>query len=294
MKTKERLKGCIIGGAIGDAMGGFFENSDAIDWSLLEDRWQLSDDTQMTLATLESIIAQGGVGAQSIADHFVAWYNKGMITGIGGSTLKALQELQIGAHWALAGRSGEYAAGNGAAMRIAPLAFYLDDEFDRLKVSEVARITHKNDEAYVGALAIFLAVKAVSSGEENVLQGLISQLINDLPDTRVRDRLIEIDSAGSGNSIGWVAKQFGTSGYVVESVPLSIYAAQHVQHVGFEQVMMELIEAGGDTDSNCAMAGQMMGAYLGYENLPKHLITKVKMVKEYPILTHLINQFGLN
>jgi hypothetical protein len=43
-------------------------------------------------------------------------YNKGKLTGLGASTLKALRDLQVGAHWALSGWSGEYAAGNGAAM----------------------------------------------------------------------------------------------------------------------------------------------------------------------------------
>ena len=45
---------------------------------------------------------------------------------LGSSTLKALRDLAAGAHWELAGARGEYAAGTGAAMRIAPLAFLLE------------------------------------------------------------------------------------------------------------------------------------------------------------------------
>ena len=75
------------------------------------------------------------------------------MSGLGSSTLKPLRELQVGGHWALVGRSGEYAAGNGAAMRIAPLAF--KQQVDRQTLKDICSITHKNDEAYTGALAIY-------------------------------------------------------------------------------------------------------------------------------------------
>src|SRR5262245_24138963 len=66
------------------------------------------------------------------------------VPGLGSSTLKALRDLSAGAHWALAGARGEYAAGAGAAMRIAPLAFLLDPASadDRVLIRDVARITH--------------------------------------------------------------------------------------------------------------------------------------------------------
>jgi len=59
-----------------------------------------------------------------------------------------------GTHWPLSGRSGEYAAGNGAAMRIAPLAFFVDASTRQQLIRDVCIITHKNDEAFVGCLAI--------------------------------------------------------------------------------------------------------------------------------------------
>lgn len=91
------------------------------DWS-----GTISDDTQLTLATCESVIAAGGVRPEEVANAFISWYRAGRITGIGASTLKALRELDGGMHWALAGAKGEMSAGNGAAMRVAPLAFLLD------------------------------------------------------------------------------------------------------------------------------------------------------------------------
>ena len=118
---KEQLQGCLVGGGIGDAIGGFYENRSSASVDFLSYPWQVSDDTQLTLATCQAIIeAKGKIVPATITQQFLQWYNQGRLTGLGASTLKALRDLQMGAHWALAGRTGERAAGNGAAIRIAP------------------------------------------------------------------------------------------------------------------------------------------------------------------------------
>jgi len=122
----DRARGCILGGAIGDALGGPFEGQPGPLRFREQREWAISDDSQLTLATCESIIEISKVSPEHIADRFVRWYKARRITGMGSSTLKALRDLDAGAHWALAGARGEISAGNGAAMRIAPLAFHLD------------------------------------------------------------------------------------------------------------------------------------------------------------------------
>jgi ADP-ribosylglycohydrolase len=71
-----------------------------------------------------------------------------------------LRDLEAGAQWALAGAKGERTAGNGAAVRIAPLTFLLDpfDATDHVIIHDVCRITHHNDEGYCGALAVLIAI----------------------------------------------------------------------------------------------------------------------------------------
>src|ERR1044071_6644137 len=116
----------------------------------------------MTLATCEAISEIGSIDPAAIADSLTSWFKRGRLVGLGASTYKALSELSQGGHWALVGRKGEMAAGNGAAMRIAPLAFYLDatKRDSRTLIHDVCRITHHNEEAYAGALAVLLAVHA--------------------------------------------------------------------------------------------------------------------------------------
>lgn len=125
-QERERVRGCLLAGAIGDAMGGPFEGQPGPIRFRERDNWKISDDTQLTLATCESIIELSRVSPEHIAARFLHWFRERRITGIGSSTLKAMRDLDAGAHWALAGAKGEMSAGNGAAMRIAPLAFHLE------------------------------------------------------------------------------------------------------------------------------------------------------------------------
>lgn len=275
---REKILGCILGGAIGDAMGGPCEGAEprvALDRN---ETWRISDDTQLTLATCEAISRNGGVvDPSAIADRFAAWHRERKITGMGASTFKSLSELAVGGHWALVGRKGEYAAGNGAAMRVAPLAFCLNPTIpnDRQKIRDVSRITHHNEEAYAGALAVVAAIRCAASGVWDGEGTLIEYVLEVLIDSAVKDRLLELRDLKSTLPLHEVAAKYGTSGHVVESVPLALYAAQFIRKVGFAEMLEELIRAGGDTDTIASIAGQIVGAYLGVEGLPAELLAKL-------------------
>jgi ADP-ribosyl-[dinitrogen reductase] hydrolase len=278
-KLSDRVRGCIIGGAVGDAMGGPFEGQRGPVLYREPAKWSVSDDSQLTLATCESIIEARKVSPEQIADRFVQWYRARRITGLGASTLKALRDLDAGQHWALAGAKGEMAAGNGAAMRIAPLAFFLDpaQPDDRQLIRDVCRITHHNEEAYVGTLAVLTAVRSLAFDQTSP-KNLLETVLSTLPDSRVRDRLIELESFPDA-SIADVAAKFGSSGYVVESVPLSLYAARFIDRFQFDEILRVVIETGGDTDTNASMTGQMLGTWIGASQIPQKLIDSLPNVE---------------
>lgn len=125
-------------------MGGPYEGGKGPFSVSLDIFGPLSDDTQLTLATCEAIIEIGRPEPEAIAKSFLRWFRERRISGVGASTLKALRDLDAGVHWTLAGRKGEMAAGNGAAMRIAPVAFLVDPHRDDLlwcATSAESRIT---------------------------------------------------------------------------------------------------------------------------------------------------------
>ncbi len=277
MNRKDHILACILGGAIGDAFGSPYEGAEPpveIDPAIGP---LLTDDTILTLATCEAIATAGCVDPAAIAQACAAQFQAGRVVGIGASTYKALSELAAGGHWALCGSRGERAAGNGAAMRIAPLAFFLDldDSADRRTLRDVARITHHNEEAYVGALAIAMAVRIAWTGRWPEDDDLLSLLIPLLPDSRVRDRLKDLAGLESTTPLLRVAERCGTSGYVAESVPMALYAAQQVQALGFETTIREVIRGGGDTDTIASMAGQIAGTLIGVDGLPQALVQRL-------------------
>ena len=272
-----RILGSILGGAIGDCLGSPHEGQTAPLVFSHQFEWKISDDTQLTLATCEAISKNRRVDPQSISETFVNWHRSARFTGLGASTYKALSELCIGGHWALVGRRGERAAGNGAAMRIAPLAFCLDpqDPAARVIIRDVCRITHHHDEAYVGALAVVIAIREGLNGNWQGESGLLPIIIDQIPDSSVRDRLIELTKVNDSISLKELASQMGASGYVVESVPLALYASQRLKQLGFAKLMEELILAGGDTDTMASITGQITGAIIGQEGLPEEWKAKL-------------------
>ena len=273
-ESYDRVRGCILAGAIGDAMGGPFQGQKGPLQFLEHNKWQISDDTQLTLATCESIVEAARVSPENIAAHFVDWYRTRRITGMGSSTLKALRDLDAGMHWALAGARGEMSAGNGAAMRIAPLAFHLDPGLaeHRQTIRDVCRITHHNEEAYVGALAIVTAIRFLAFGNSSSPDQIFEEVVAYLPDSRVRDRIVELSALPNDQPVNDVASQFGSSGYVVESVPLALYAARSVDRLPIDAVLRNVIEAGGDTDTIASMTGQIAGTWIGGSQIPSELI----------------------
>lgn len=287
MTRQERLAGCIIGGAIGDAWGSAYENvSIQTDKNTFyfgkakepEKVWTFTDDTQLTLTTLEALLQTEKLLPETLAEKFVHCYKERKLTSIGASTLKALRELEAGGHWSQVGRSGEYAAGNGAAMRIAPFAFW--DCYTREDIRNFCRITHRNDEAYVGALAVILSIQQIINNRWNGENSLIELIIPDLPDTNVRDRLIELNKWKGENAISEAAK-LGTNGYVVSSIPFAILCASQVKSIGMEIMFQQIISSGGDTDTNASIAGQIAGALIGEECIPVHLKEKLRTVQNF-------------
>ncbi|MAQ16206.1 MAG: hypothetical protein CMN30_15625 [Sandaracinus sp.] len=263
--SADRIRGSLLAGAVADGLAFAHEGRAPGPVGGLR-LGRVSDDTELTLATCAALVeASGAVQPEAIAEHFVRWHRQRGFSGLGAATLQAVRDLSLGGHWALVGRRGEMAAGNGAAIRVAPLAFVLDlgAPRGRRTLRDVARITHHSDEAYVGALALALTLRDATRGPWAGRAELFARLAEELPDTRVRDRLAAIAPLASV-SVGEVAATFGNGGYVVDAVPLALHAyACWAERADLLGLVRNLVEAGGDCDSIASMAAQCLGALHG-------------------------------
>jgi ADP-ribosyl-[dinitrogen reductase] hydrolase len=256
----ERLEPILLAGAAGDGAGAPFEGARPEGArNLPPPPWRISDDTRLTFATCRAIAAAGRIDPEAIAGAFVEEYRAGL-PGVGSSTLKALRDLDAGQHWALSGARGEFAAGNGAAMRAAPLAFFgdaADPTFART-LRDVAGITHRNDEAIASATAMVIALQLLAAGQPRGRAELLRSVLERLPDTAVSDTLAILADLPADARARDAAERSGTSGRAASSVPLALFIA--VTETTMEAAIVAALRCGGDVDTIAAMAAQLRAA----------------------------------
>ncbi|RYG18871.1 ADP-ribosylglycohydrolase family protein, partial [bacterium] len=157
MKARERLLSSVLGSMVGDALGLPYEALSPqrarrllpgpVRPRLLPGRMMVSDDGEHALMTAEALLA-GGEVERELARRLRRWFLM-LPAGIGMATIKACLRLCLGVPPT---KSGVPSAGNGAAMRGAAVgAFYADDPARREEVVKIARITHTDERAIIGA-----------------------------------------------------------------------------------------------------------------------------------------------
>jgi ADP-ribosyl-[dinitrogen reductase] hydrolase len=255
-----RARGCILAGAVGDAWGSRLAETHIGQQPLFSTSPRLSDDTWLVLATCEAIVRDGGrPRPERIAAVFQEWFEQARFRGLGSSTLQALRDLSAGAHWAMSGARGDSVAGAGVALRAAPLAFFVDatlDE-DRALVRDIIRITHHDDEACAGGLAVVIAVRRCLEGNK-VPADILTTVAAHVPDTAVHERLLEAQRF-RGESME-ATERFGTSGHVADAVALALRIAARHPDGDLEAALEEAASVGRDADAVAGMTGQLMGA----------------------------------
>lgn len=260
MLRLHRIKATLFAGAVGDAVGAHAEGRPK-GAAQLPLAWTVTDDTQLTLATCEAMVAERRVSAESIARSFAGLWRSGELTGAGASTVKALRDLAAGQHWALSGASGDRTGGNGAAMRIAPVAIALDawEASNRLVLRDVVRITHRHEESWAGALALALALRSLRATHEAHIEHRVAltDIAAALPDSHVRDNLHQLAALSEGQDLSRAAEITGTSGYAAESVPLALFAGCMTWR-SLGDAVLEMVALGGDTDTNASMTAQLL------------------------------------
>ncbi len=286
---KDRCAGCLLGLAIGDALGMPFEGMPAhrirqqygVVTDFLAGRelaaGQYTDDTKMMLCIAESIVERGRVDAEDIARRFVDWYDGGDLRGIGHTCLESILKLKSGVGWRQSGRQGNWAAGNGTAMRIAPVGIFDCHDLQRLRDDcwATSISTHNNSEAVAGATAVAYAIARLLT-EEIDPQRLLTDVVAFIGHSEVADKLQLARTLLSQHvPTGEALATLGTSGYVVETVASALYCFCRTPK-DFVSTVSSAVMGGGDTDTTAAIAGAISGACNGVSNIPSHLVEAVE------------------
>jgi len=296
---KEKLTACLVGCAVGDAIGLPFEGVKPeqvkkllkhknVRHCLLGRYGMWSDDTDHSIMLVQSILEQpterGFINSFSWKLRF--WLLT-LPPGIGLGTARAIFKSFLGLK-----NAGVFSAGNGPCMRAASLGVIFSDdpvnlvEYNRLQT----QLTHTDPKAQVGSRAIVEIAAHLQTTSLNIedLENLITKETDTEWSTIVSKMLDMLNDGKTPNEFiaSHITKpEKGVSGYVYHTVPAVIYSCMY-HHFNFKDTMITLIKLGGDTDTCCAIAGSLCGVAHGVERIPELWRSKIK---EFPVSLNRLN-----
>ncbi|HEY6002986.1 MAG TPA: ADP-ribosyl-[dinitrogen reductase] hydrolase [Anaeromyxobacter sp.] len=267
--VRDRARAAFLGLALGDALGATVEfmtpdeirARHGVHREIVGGGWlhlragRVTDDTEMSLCVARAVDAAAGWDLGGIADRFAAWLRSGP-ADVGSTVRKGIRRYMLDG--SLAGPVNEGDAGNGAAMRMVPVALAtLADRalLERLAL-EQGRLTHNHPLsdaacAHVGLL-LHLACLGLSKARlRRASEGLAA-----------RERAFRLDRYDGQ-----------ASGYVVDTLRTVLHFFEETR--GFEECLVAVVNQGGDADTTGAIAGAIAGAYYGPGELPRRWLRRL-------------------
>ncbi|KAF2476302.1 ADP-ribosylglycohydrolase family protein [Lindgomyces ingoldianus] len=187
--------------------------------------------------------------------------------------------------------AGNGKAGNGSLMRCIPSALFEESSARRkMESMEISAITHNDARCTVACAAYNEIVAAMVVGKTAREAVQIGQRVAEDLDCPAVVRAFEKGKETSVLKLaGWgPGNDFpdAMSGYVLESLTLAIAAV--LDSRSFEDILVDVVRIGGDTDTNGAIAGGLLGARDGVEAIPKQWLEVLQFRKEFETVTRKI------
>lgn len=314
--AKDRLTGMLMGCAIGDALGmpveglentltlraihrlGGIRDFLAPQAHVLKSLRRLrpgcwTDETQLTIAITRAILREGDLSYDAIADAHVRAFETLELRGWEATTKQACRRLAQGTNRSRSGKLG--GAGNAVAAKIAPVAAWStvrgETREDLLRhCVNVGVMTHHDPRAIVGAYLIALLVRDALVGprkwvpsperyhelieEARWAESLLATKLG-ASDDPISQHLAELSDALDSESDELAEFSNGATSYVCYSVPY-VVALLCGRPWEFDEGVVAAVNGGGDTDTNGAMVGAVLGAACGARKLPKRFLDKVE------------------
>ena len=288
-----RIMGSLLGLALGDAFGAPYEGGilERAVWALVgtqngKRRW--TDDTQMTIDVIESLVEHGRVDQNDLARRFAQSYR--WSRGYGPGTVRILKRIRRGQSWESASRSvyRDGSFGNGGAMR-APavgLFFATDIEGKLVKAAcDTAAVTHAHPLGREGAVLIALATALAYNDASS--QSIIERLCQRAESPEFVSRLLKARTwlqEGGNVAPRTVAAELGNGIAAVESCVTAVYIALAFRDSSFNELLEFSIILRGDVDTIAAMACAVWGAARGINALPEAQLERLEQCERLKAL----------
>jgi len=266
--VRQRAYATLLGSALGDALGATVEFCTQSEiraqygvlrkivgggWLKLKPG-QVTDDTQMSLCIARSLVAVGW-SPPDIAERFAAWF-KSWPVDVGNTCRRGIARYIN--HGTVAAPFNEGDAGNGAAMRVAPvaLATLADGALLERWAVEQGHITHNHPLSDAACVLVGRLIHMGCTGQPlERMQRAVGSVIAQFPAFRF--------TPFRGLSTAYVVDTMQTV--------LHYFLSTH----SFEECLVATVNQGGDADTTGAIAGAIAGAFYGPTQLPKHWVARL-------------------
>ena len=316
-------EGCILGGAIGDALGAPVEfmklseiykkfGSKGITLkSFLESKTPLefSDDTQMTFFTADGMLKSSiknhskyKIDFMDVYESYRDWLN----TQIGGqidkgwiSRIKELYQVKAPGNTCIASIMDNIpgtitnkinnSKGNGGVMRVAPIGLlYYRNPNMAFKVAEACTaLTHSNPDAYLSAGMFASIISHIIQGktlDEAVNKSIVILKRQENSENIINKIKQAIDLAKDNINSQDAIKSIGEGNIGSEALSLAIYSALK-NKMNFSKSIETAANINGDSDTVAAITGNIVGAFQGINGLPKKVLSILTNFRELKILS---------
>lgn len=314
----EQFTGCLIGGAIGDALGWPVEflrleeikkkyGPQGIT-NLVKSRnnlVEITDDTQMTIFTAEGLLRAENRGRNKGIAHIPSVVHRSYLRwldtqGVGNDvekdgwihSIQALHMRRAPGNTCLdalmSGKMGTMeeplnnSKGCGGVMRTAPIGLVFKKEEAFRLGCESAAITHGHPSGYLSAGALSYIIAAIIEGLnlETAVEKALAEC-EKYPSNQECSTIIEkaITLAKSDTPDIRAIESLGEGWVGEEALAISIYCALKYQ-VDFEKAVITAVNHNGDSDSTGAITGNILGATLGINGIPENWVREVELSEE--------------
>lgn len=278
VSVPERIAGGLVGLAVGDALGSTLEflSAEEVRRRFGQDHREMcgggpfgwrpgqgTDDTDLAWVVAKTYL--DGYSLRRAAEGMLAWYD-GNPVDVGATTAAALSELRRSGDprrsGEVAARQMPLAAGNGSLMRcLATGLVRCDPGVRRREAADLSAITHADPRAVDACVAYVELVAELVRGAHP--QAAIEAVVADAS-LRSDVRRTIADAPGRN------ADDLDTSGFVLATLSVAVWAL--MRPGSFEDVLVEVVNLGGDADTTGAVAGGLLGARHGVGAIPMRWI----------------------
>lgn len=282
----DRFKGCLLGLAVGDAVGTALEFKPKGSFKPITDMvgggpfrlkpGEWTDDTSMALCLADSLIECGGFDAHDQMERYCRWHSEGYLSSngrcfdIGNTVSSALRCYKVHGN-PYAGSTDAWSAGNGSLMRLAPIPLFCYQDIDVAEsmAAESSKTTHSAPEC-IDACRLF-ARQIIRALEGNSKEDV---LFSDAGFSGSQ----KIANIAKGNYRTKYESDIHGTGYVVAALEAALWCFWTTDT--FRDAVLKAANLGDDADTTAAICGQIAGAYYGVSETPTDWLDKLVMRRE--------------